>query len=604
MSAQKSNFHVLIAGGGISGLTLAASLEWAGISYTLLEGRDQIAPQVGASIGIFPNGARILAQIGCFDELLAGTSPVDTGYNRYADGTLISPPNDGMRLFKSRFGAPVCFTDRQVLLDILYRSIKDRSCIKLNKRLDRVDVSDSKVTVTCRDGSVHHGHVLVGCDGVNSQVRHEMWRLADEQSPGSVPASDRTVMTAEYKCMYGISGTTSGLSDPGTFAACYGEDRTALYIVSKTAKGEKVYWFMVEKLDRVYKTSEIPQYTKEDTERFAKEVADWKLTPITTFGDLFQNVESHTLVCLEEAHYQQWAYDRLVCCGDSMHKVTPNAGAGGNAAIESAAAIANELKRLVDGLVGIPSADELQKALQKYQDIRRDRSVAICKSANDLTRIHALKTPLDKLMAYHVVPRAGDVLFDMISDMQVGAVMLDYLPPPKWSTQAYCPFNPKAGTGMRESIMKRLLLALPLLFMSIVAIKIMDPKPILPSLIAMDRTRLFKHGEFSFHIRNSFWGLTAFDNIVRPLTICFLPSNFGLDVASRAQVWSFVCDIGPLYTIMLIESARRANTLTAWSVVAIPAMAAQVLSSAATMPLLFYIVYATSQIDNFKSLDL
>jgi choline dehydrogenase-like flavoprotein len=57
---EKPDFKAIIVGGGITGLTLANSLERAPISYILLEARKDIAPAVGASIGILPNGCRIL----------------------------------------------------------------------------------------------------------------------------------------------------------------------------------------------------------------------------------------------------------------------------------------------------------------------------------------------------------------------------------------------------------------------------------------------------------------------------------------------------------------------------------------------------------------
>lgn len=62
-------FTVLIAGGGIAGLTLANMLEKVGINYLILEGHREMAPQVGASIGILPNGCRVLDQIGMYDEI-------------------------------------------------------------------------------------------------------------------------------------------------------------------------------------------------------------------------------------------------------------------------------------------------------------------------------------------------------------------------------------------------------------------------------------------------------------------------------------------------------------------------------------------------------
>lgn len=82
-------FRVVIGGGGIAGLTLANALERAGIYYILLEGRDTIAPQVGASIGFSPNGCRILDQLGCFDDIAQDTVPLKNVHNRYEDGSLI-----------------------------------------------------------------------------------------------------------------------------------------------------------------------------------------------------------------------------------------------------------------------------------------------------------------------------------------------------------------------------------------------------------------------------------------------------------------------------------------------------------------------------------
>jgi 2-polyprenyl-6-methoxyphenol hydroxylase-like FAD-dependent oxidoreductase len=60
---------VLIAGGSVAGLTLANILEQIGIDFLVLEKYDEIAPDLGASIAIFPNGFRILDQLGCYDDI-------------------------------------------------------------------------------------------------------------------------------------------------------------------------------------------------------------------------------------------------------------------------------------------------------------------------------------------------------------------------------------------------------------------------------------------------------------------------------------------------------------------------------------------------------
>ena len=53
---ESKPFNVIVAGGSVSGLALANMLEQAGIDYVVLEKHEQIAPNLGASIAIAPNG--------------------------------------------------------------------------------------------------------------------------------------------------------------------------------------------------------------------------------------------------------------------------------------------------------------------------------------------------------------------------------------------------------------------------------------------------------------------------------------------------------------------------------------------------------------------
>ena len=47
-----ANFRVVIAGGGITGLTLANALQHANIDYVLLEGRDDIGSHWAGGVGV------------------------------------------------------------------------------------------------------------------------------------------------------------------------------------------------------------------------------------------------------------------------------------------------------------------------------------------------------------------------------------------------------------------------------------------------------------------------------------------------------------------------------------------------------------------------
>lgn len=96
------SFRVIIVGGGIAGLTLANALQHAGIDYVLLEARNEIAPQVGQSIGLGPNGSRILDQLGCYDDIMALTDPIEYTASHKPDGNLIRPKTDAFQLVQAR----------------------------------------------------------------------------------------------------------------------------------------------------------------------------------------------------------------------------------------------------------------------------------------------------------------------------------------------------------------------------------------------------------------------------------------------------------------------------------------------------------------------
>lgn len=129
----------------------------------------------------------------------------------------------------------------------MYENLNDKTKVKLQKRILKVDHSESGVTVTCKDGSTVHGAVLIGCDGVHSIVRNEMWRLAHLHEQKSFDPSDQSLLFSEYQCLFGISSQTKGIAD-GEATVNYCEGFSTLLIGS----AQKVYWFMFKKLDRIW----------------------------------------------------------------------------------------------------------------------------------------------------------------------------------------------------------------------------------------------------------------------------------------------------------------------------------------------------------------
>ena len=99
---ESSRIRVIIAGGGIAGLTLANALQLASVDFVLLEARDKIPPRIGAGLGIIPNGARVLDQIGCYDDIWNLVEPIWFEAWHSENGDYIRPRTDGLRLLGKR----------------------------------------------------------------------------------------------------------------------------------------------------------------------------------------------------------------------------------------------------------------------------------------------------------------------------------------------------------------------------------------------------------------------------------------------------------------------------------------------------------------------
>ena len=80
-------FKVVIVGAGISGLALAHLLARANIDFTLIEAHKDIVHPFGGSYGIWPNAARILDQLGCWEDIEKTGAPLETNYVRSQDGS-------------------------------------------------------------------------------------------------------------------------------------------------------------------------------------------------------------------------------------------------------------------------------------------------------------------------------------------------------------------------------------------------------------------------------------------------------------------------------------------------------------------------------------
>lgn len=207
------------------------------------------------------------------------------------------------------------FVDRQMIIQVLYNNLRDKSKVLTSKGVNTVTQSTGKVEVVTADGETYHGDILVGADGIHSTVREEMWRLADRDIPGYIPASDRLIPT-EYCCIFGISRPTEKYPK-GSMQNVQGQNYSYLVL---TGPNHRIYWFLFKKLPKtVY--GKIPRFTEDQKDALAAEHDSDLITDTLTFGELYALQTTSTLQALPEVVFKRWHYNRIITIGDAVHKV-------------------------------------------------------------------------------------------------------------------------------------------------------------------------------------------------------------------------------------------------------------------------------------------
>ncbi|KAM0229786.1 hypothetical protein ACHAP5_011543 [Fusarium lateritium] len=429
MSSGNKSFRVIIAGGGVAGLTLANMLERFDINYVMLEGYGQIAPAVGASIGMFPNGLRILDQIDLYEPLKDIVTPVQyTQSIRDMNGRPISSIPRLQEHVVLRHGYPLIFLDRQSLLKILYERLRHKDRVLLNRKVETVGLVHNGVEVTTTNGETIKGSILVGVDGVHSSVRRNMFRLGQQLSPGTFAEDELNKQECHYLCSYGIAQDVPGWV-AGDQCAVLGKGYSQLVV---SGPDRKTYWFFFSKLPETKYGKDIPGCSKEMEEAFLHKYAGVPITEKVNFGQVFANRLFSTLTPLHEYVFDKWFFKRIVCLGDSMHKPNPIGGQGGNGAIESAAELVNAIirrKHAVGSLEAFSDHD-IKQVFREMQSKRHDRAKLIVFVSHLQQYLVAYERPLlSKFVCQLLVPLIGDEAFLAFFGLTLsGASRLEALP--------------------------------------------------------------------------------------------------------------------------------------------------------------------------------
>ncbi|CAI6099010.1 unnamed protein product [Clonostachys chloroleuca] len=378
-------FKVIIVGAGVSGLTLAHTFHQAGIDYVVLD-KHPVAPAWGASISIFPNGSRILDQLGLYDIMNTKHTEMQYFHCRGSDGkTYCAEPF--LKEISDSSGYLGMTIERRVFLQTLYDELPDKSKVIEHARVASVVEEKGAVKVLLSDGVVHEGDIVIGCDGAHSAVREIMWERAHQLSPGLITASEKQTMKATYTCLIGVAPYQHGLGT--NVLSSVSNDRFSFLFLTQP---EQIFFIVPIKMPngQVSKYPNRLRFTDEDVQAEANKILDYPISDTLVFGDIWKTRVRGQLVSLEEGILSHWSYGRIVLCGDAIHKVTPNAGLGGNMAMESAVVLANEIFAAIQRHPNKkPSDEEVRLAFKRYHEIRTPRVKELFDVSWLLTRLQA-----------------------------------------------------------------------------------------------------------------------------------------------------------------------------------------------------------------------
>jgi len=362
--------RVLIAGGGIGGLSAALALLQRGFEVDVYEQAAKLE-EVGAGVQLSPNGTRALHVLGVLDalETLSCT----------AEGKEVRHWNTGdtWKLFDlgveaiERYGFPYLTVWRPDLLETLAAAVRREkpNAIHLGSRCVGFTRAGERVSLLLDDGRQVSGDVLVGADGVHSQIRRALFGAEEPRFSGMIAWRGVIPIGSLPRHMARIVGTN--WVGPGGHVVHYPLHRGEL--MNFVGIAERGDW-------RIESWS-----TRGSTEECREDFAEWH----DDVHQLIRHAPSlYKWALMVREPMERWTIGRVTLLGDACHPTLPMLAQGAVMAIEDGFILARCFERW---------PDDVATALDRYERARSERTRAIVLgSADNARRFHnpALADPV------------------------------------------------------------------------------------------------------------------------------------------------------------------------------------------------------------------
>jgi len=198
--------RIAVIGAGIGGLATACALRQRGLEAHVYERAAELG-EVGAGLQLGPNAVKVLRALGIEQALdryaFEPTNIVSVSWDR-AELRFREPLK---AVAVQRYGARYLTTHRADLHRLLHEQLPDRS-ITLGARCTGAAWRDGQAVATFEDGRTIEADVIVGADGINSEVRASLFGLQ--------PA--RWTEQMAWRCMVPIERVPTRIGPGGSVA--------------------------------------------------------------------------------------------------------------------------------------------------------------------------------------------------------------------------------------------------------------------------------------------------------------------------------------------------------------------------------------------------
>ncbi|KAI1099341.1 FAD/NAD(P)-binding domain-containing protein [Jackrogersella minutella] len=399
MAPVQKPFRVILVGGGLVSLTAAHILVKAGINFVILEQHDDLLPEIGSLLSLWPPTFRIFDQLGLLDPMQPVLNDVNLGVTMSADDGSILSQLKPKSILEKNHGHPVQVTHRPRFMEVLYQSLPDsaKAQIKLKKRVVGVNVFDDGVSVECADGTVVEGSIVIGADGVHSRVRPCMQAMAEGKPPPDKSQGSKSPYISSYRMFIGNLPIPPGVNTNTNYECA--SERISTQLVT----GNSQAWFAVyEALDKP--TSERVRYTEQDEKRFLEKLGHLYMAPGWKLRELYPLHVGYTgMINLEEGRVDKWFWKRIVLVSDAVRKLEPHAGLGYNSGLIDVVVLVNKLRRLLQTETS-PSTKSLEAVFADYEMERKNNESIIHTMSIRRARQLAWLSPVNKIISKYIAP--------------------------------------------------------------------------------------------------------------------------------------------------------------------------------------------------------